>query len=99
MAGSSLILGQDSTGKNTVARVGADGHLGSSVGTYQSGSGTITGSTYAFLFAHTAANIDITSTDISGTLSGVVVPAGAWYRLGRATSIIVNSGAVTAYDA
>ena len=49
------------------------------------------------IFAHAAADIDATAQNITGTLTGVAIPAGAcWY--GRFSSITVNSGAITAYN-
>lgn len=63
--------------------------------------GTITPSApyadFDAILAHTAASVNVTSTNISGTLTNVAIPAGmCWY--GLFSSITVNSGSITAYN-
>lgn len=94
--------GKDENDQTWPAMVGLDGYFGSSSGDYQSGAGTLTrssGQGYAYIYAHEASSVDITSQDITGSLSGVVIPAGSYYRCGRATQVDVNSGTVTCYYA
>lgn len=62
--------------------------------------GTITPATgYTYfdaIYAHTAASVNATSANITGTLTSVAIPAGSvWY--GWFSSITVNSGSITAY--
>lgn len=100
MGGAVKLSGQDEGGEYRPVIVGKDGYFGSSTGTYESGTSTITSTKgFAFIFAHSAASVDITSQDITGdALSAVPIPAGSTYRCGRATSITVNSGVITAYE-
>ena len=81
---------------NSVNVKNLQGELGGQYAT----SGTITPANpqlpFAAIFAHAAAVLTATSSNISGTLVGVALPAGAvWY--GAFSSITVTSGAVTAY--
>lgn len=78
--------------------VGQDGQLGSDEGAYKKGAGAMTlTDAVAWVFAHSASELNIDSVGIAGTMTAVALPAGATYRCGRATAITVNSGEVTAY--
>lgn len=100
MSRATLMSGKDADGNYRTARVGSDGGLGSASGTYQSGAGTVSGGTYSWVYAHADTTLSsVTSTDISGSLTGVTIVGGSWWRCGNATSITVASGEVTVYDA
>lgn len=103
-SGASLMKGKDVDNVKRDVTVGKDGYLGSSQGEYQSGAGTITRTAanggFAYIVAHADAVCNITSQDISGSaMTAVNIPAGMHYRCGRATSIAVTSGEITAYYA
>jgi hypothetical protein len=91
-----LITGVDTTDKYRTVRVGQDGSLGSDTGQYQSGGGTITGN-FSWVFAHAGTILNVTSSGL-GSLTGVNLQAGSYWRCCRATSITVVSGEITAYD-
>lgn len=100
MSRATLMSGKDADGNYRTARVGSDGGLGSASGTYQSGAGIVSGGTYSWVYAHADTTLSsVTSTDISGTLTGVTIKGGSWWRCGNATSITVGSGEITVYDA
>ena len=94
----SLITGVDNSDKYRTVRVGDDGHLGSSTGTYQDGAGTLNGN-FSYIFAHTATVLtSITSSNLSGTLTNIALPAGSTWRCCSATQIVVSTGEITAYN-
>lgn len=95
MAGASLIKGVDEDQNYHSLRVGSDGILGPNDGQYAT-SGTINGN-FGVIYAHSSSQLNITSTKITGSLAGVSIPAGSYYRC-QCTSITVTSGAITAYN-
>jgi hypothetical protein len=102
-ASGQIIVGKNVDHRKHEVVVGKDGYFGSSDADYQSGAGTITRAIanggYAYIVAHTDSVCNITSTDITGSMTAVNIPAGMHYRCGRATSITVASGEITAYYA
>ncbi len=93
-----LITGVDNDNKYRTIRVGDDGHLGSSTATRQDGAGTINGN-YSYIFAHTATVLSsITSSNLSGSLTNIALPAGSTWRCCSATQIVVSTGEITAYN-
>ncbi len=93
-----LITGVDNDNKYRTIRVGDDGHLGSSTATRQDGAGTINGN-FSYIFAHTATVLSsITSSNLSGSLTNIALPAGSTWRCCSATQIVVSTGEITAYN-
>ncbi len=93
-----LITGVDNDDKYRTVRVGDDGHLGSSTATRQDGAGTINGN-FSYVFAHTATVLSsITSSNLSGSLTNIALPAGSTWRCCSATQIVVSTGEITAYN-
>lgn len=91
-----LVKGKDQNDATVSLRVGNDGYLGPNDGEYAT-TGTLSGD-YGMIFAHSAAVLNLTSSTITGTLTSVEIPAGAYYR-GRFSSITITSGKITAYNA
>jgi hypothetical protein len=93
-----LVTGVDNDDKYRTLRVGDDGHLGSSTATRQDGAGTINGN-FSYIFAHTATVLSsITSSNLSGSLTNIALPAGSTWRCCSATQIVVSTGEITAYN-
>ncbi len=72
--------------------VNQKGELG---GKYLAGAGTHTGDIDA-IFAHEDSVVSVVSTNITGTLTSVPIPKGA-YWVGRFTSVTWVSGKITSY--
>ena len=84
--------------KNRPITVGQDGQLGSDEGVYQKNAGTLAlAGDVAWIYAHAASVVNVTSAGISGTLSSVAIPAGGVWRCGRCSAVTVTSGEITAY--
>lgn len=93
-----LVTGVDNDDKYRTLRVGDDGHLGSSTAKRQNGAGTINGN-FSYIFAHTATVLSsITSSNLSGSLTNIALPAGSTWRCCSATQIVVSTGEITAYN-
>lgn len=98
MAGNAVnIKGTNENDSHYTAFVADDGFMGIGDGTYAT-SGTLSSGPYGLVFAHSTSVLNMTSTGIGGTITAVTVPAGAYYRCPKTTSITVTSGAITAYE-
>lgn len=98
-----LQRGQDENRKDHALFMGDGGQPGLGRPHYQSGAGTVTpsnGSYIGWVFAHSSAQITITSTRYEGGSgpSNALLGAGDWYYASGATSITVVSGTITAYE-
>ncbi len=96
MAGATLISGKDSTGNYRTARIGDDGHLGSSKSDHQNGPGTLNGN-YSWIEPHAASVITLTSANMTGDKANIPLATGQTFRCCSATQIVVVSGRITAY--
>ena len=70
---------------------------GQNGGVYITDTGTYTGNFQA-IYAHTTCAIDtLVSSNITGTLTSIAIPAGSTYYCGKATSVKLTSGTATLY--
>lgn len=93
------MVGKGLDSANRPVTVGQDGQLGSDEGVYAKGAAgalTLTDSV-AWIYAHAASVVNVTSAGISGTLSSVAIPAGGVWRCGRCSAVSLTSGEITAY--
>ena len=95
-----LPRGQDENRDDHALFMGEGGQPGLGRPHYQSGVGTITPSNGSY-FGWVFAQIDITSTRYDGGSgpSNAALGVGVWYYASGATSINVDSGTITAYEA
>jgi len=67
-------------------------------GSHLTAGGSVSGSTYRYIYAHAASVVSITSSRVAGSLGAVNIPAGGLYPC-YCEGVVVTSGEVTVYQA